>query len=288
VRAGARARWRPLLAALEAEAGFDPVIDEVESEGNHLEIRATFKGFSSSYHLSNFDFHTDGDPHAEAQAIAVFMREAQALRVGPFVAPLESLLPRHRLMQAIMSHHGIDDQATLDRIWSSRLDLASLGKAGGRFRWATEELAPEIMATKKTGHGREIQFVTALGNTDLYLCGDLLSEAWQVDTAVLSDTIVLTIEGKSVVASFRDQLPETVMDGIVGRPLSDVVTHPAVDHLDITVTKVRRRGGLTAVWLGGTDIRKGWPSVQRLDPQAMGELPQITAAWTDLQRTRWR
>ncbi|HEV2567079.1 hypothetical protein [Sphingomonas sp.] len=253
-----------------------------------LEIDTTFKGFKATYYLSNYDFGPSANAQADAQELVAFLRERQLLREGDLVAPLERHLPRHRLMEAITSHAGIETQLLLNELWRLRIEHEARVGPRARYRWATVPDLPAILLEKKSLAAREIDGYAKLPNGAPYLAGDLLNGSWVIDTVVLAGRVIITIENQGIVASFPDSVPETVMAGIVGRRLREIVSIPALDPLEIVVSAARRRGELTALWLGGPDVREGWPSGQTIDPSTMGELPHTTAAFAALNRRRWR
>lgn len=101
--------------------------------------------------------------------------------------------------------------------------------------------------------------INALLSDDIRLAVSMDGEHWQIDTwlhpgnpmmvVAFASSRTFTIdagEDQEFVLRLTHDIPETAAAAIVGRPLSDLIRHPVLADMAMTVSEVRQREGHTA------------------------------------------
>lgn len=174
-----------------------------------------------------------------ADRILTLLTLARTWRALGTYGPPASQVIGNRLMHAVTHAHGIEPQDIVDRLHRAFREDIHANDAWVRNRWGigkTPQLHSEV---DMTGHWTPI----SLGDGDPWIAGH--AHKFVVDAVYYSPDPRLAIRSLGATDDRRhpdrpevkvtDKFPETVLAGLIDRPISEVVPNAVLDQIDARI-----------------------------------------------------
>lgn len=229
---------RALVSVLQRELSPTSRIRVEFGKGVH--ISAEIKGATKRWYAD------------DARWLAYLITKADRLSQGDKAGPLARNLICNPIMETILLLHGGDVQDLIDRLW------AGFPESGDQdpLHWSTSERSPSGAPGRKVQMPRDQHVVAPIAD-DLFLMGELDVWGLRIKVAACAERFVLRSQKNQTELTIPEMLPHTVAVSLRGRPLREVVSHPALDRHELTVGVAKTGNGYTTMTLVGDDATKG-------------------------------
>lgn len=265
-----------LIHAIRDEVGLDPD-DRLEFTGGPIKIVSMVKGrlMTTTFVTSPRGRHGTNTAIGAAEWLLHHLRRAAELREGTRQGPLASNMNIHPLMESVMSQCGVDIQTLLDRLWQR---AAMVTATNGTIKWATDHKVPDGITAKNLRNSDEHVIEPVPNSNHLFLRGSIDSIHWYINMAVINRTLNLHIDGNGYYLTTPGTLPETILLSLKGRPLASLISHAALNKLELTIRSARNVRDRLNVRFGGDALKQTPPFQKNVNENVATSMPRTVKA----------